>query len=113
MYADINANDITIAQSIFVTGNAVTDDVIDGRTDSSRERRNGRASLPRRHCSIAYITGDRPSATNILFSNFVDFSGRDSCFQVWTYHFIRPVSYTHLRAHETRHDLVCRLLLEK
>src|SRR5665648_1169710 len=27
--------------------------------------------------------------------------------------FIVPVSYTHLRAHETRHDLVCRLLLEK
>src|SRR5450756_3064061 len=26
---------------------------------------------------------------------------------------IAPVSYTHLRAHETRHDLVCRLLLEK
>src|SRR5450756_1359954 len=26
---------------------------------------------------------------------------------------IPPVSYTHLRAHETRHDLVCRLLLEK
>src|SRR5450756_2275482 len=26
---------------------------------------------------------------------------------------IGPVSYTHLRAHETRHDLVCRLLLEK
>src|SRR5450759_5529210 len=23
---------------------------------------------------------------------------------------ISPVSYTHLRAHETRHDLVCRLL---
>src|SRR5665648_1216313 len=27
------------------------------------------------------------------------------------YH-MSPVSYTHLRAHETRHDLVCRLLLE-
>src|SRR5450756_2368508 len=25
----------------------------------------------------------------------------------------RPVSYTHLRAHETRHEIVCRLLLEK
>ncbi|MBW6153769.1 hypothetical protein KZ844_29025 [Pseudomonas aeruginosa] len=25
----------------------------------------------------------------------------------------RPVSYTHLRAHETSQDLVCRLLLEK
>src|SRR5450756_2880659 len=23
---------------------------------------------------------------------------------------LEPVSYTHLRAHETRHDLVCRLL---
>src|SRR5450759_3536088 len=28
-------------------------------------------------------------------------------------HMYTPVSYTHLRAHETRHDLVCRLLLEK
>src|SRR5450756_2816762 len=27
--------------------------------------------------------------------------------------YMAPVSYTHLRAHETRHDLVCRLLLEK
>src|SRR5450756_2399254 len=26
---------------------------------------------------------------------------------------LAAVSYTHLRAHETRHDLVCRLLLEK
>ena len=26
---------------------------------------------------------------------------------------IEPVSYTHLRAHETRSNLVCRLLLEK
>src|SRR5450759_1720683 len=25
---------------------------------------------------------------------------------------LNSVSYTHLRAHETRHDLVCRLLLE-
>src|SRR5450756_2981494 len=26
---------------------------------------------------------------------------------------VQAVSYTHLRAHETRHELVCRLLLEK
>ena len=26
---------------------------------------------------------------------------------------VEAVSYTHLRAHETRHDIVCRLLLEK
>src|SRR5665648_505234 len=29
------------------------------------------------------------------------------------YNVFSAVSYTHLRAHETRHDLVCRLLLEK
>ena len=38
-----------------------------------------------------------------LILNFV------SCVLRW----VVPVSYTHLRAHETRHDLVCRLLLEK
>ena len=26
---------------------------------------------------------------------------------------LKPVSYTHLRAHETKANLVCRLLLEK
>src|SRR5665648_857034 len=30
-----------------------------------------------------------------------------------SYYNLMSVSYTHLRAHETRHDLVCRLLLEK
>src|SRR5450756_2660548 len=30
-----------------------------------------------------------------------------------THSWFIAVSYTHLRAHETRHDLVCRLLLEK
>ena len=29
------------------------------------------------------------------------------------FYFFKAVSYTHLRAHETREDLVCRLLLEK
>ena len=29
------------------------------------------------------------------------------------YSHINPVSYTHLRAHETGRNLVCRLLLEK
>eukprot|EP00825_Cyclidium_porcatum_P008755 TRINITY_DN14386_c0_g1_i3.p1 TRINITY_DN14386_c0_g1~~TRINITY_DN14386_c0_g1_i3.p1 ORF type:complete len:265 (-),score=35.06 TRINITY_DN14386_c0_g1_i3:41-835(-) len=31
----------------------------------------------------------------------------------WKESLWKSVSYTHLRAHETRHDLVCRLLLEK
>src|SRR5450756_2879857 len=43
---------------------------------------------------------------------------RDNVFveRLWKsvkYEEVYPVSYTHLRAHETRHDLVCRLLLEK
>ena len=37
-------------------------------------------------------------------------------FQIWVIpnqKNVEPVSYTHLRAHETVLDLVCRLLLEK
>ena len=33
--------------------------------------------------------------------------------QAWVVGDAGPVSYTHLRAHETVLDLVCRLLLEK
>ena len=53
-------------------------------------------------CEVIRLTlhnaGAEPRALQ-LFS-YVEFC-------LWT------VSYTHLRAHETRHDLVCRLLLEK
>ena len=35
------------------------------------------------------------------------------CQRTLLVHEIKPVSYTHLRAHETPEHLVCRLLLEK
>src|SRR5665811_2557030 len=35
------------------------------------------------------------------------------CCSSYAEHYLKPVSYTHLRAHETVLDLVCRLLLEK
>src|SRR5450756_361465 len=38
---------------------------------------------------------------------------KDEDLEALTQSLLAPVSYTHLRAHETRHDLVCRLLLEK
>ena len=38
---------------------------------------------------------------------------RKDAFATGMHAYLIPVSYTHLRAHETRHDLVCRLLLEK
>src|SRR5665648_165131 len=53
-------------------------------------------------CMIFFISGITIIHITILF------------FAPWTeITRIIPVSYTHLRAHETRHDLVCRLLLEK
>ena len=44
-----------------------------------------------------------------MFDQFESMLGNGSLAMQSNY----PVSYTHLRAHETRHDLVCRLLLEK
>src|SRR5450759_2527113 len=44
-----------------------------------------------------------------ITAGLVDGSRLSSAFEL----LYEPVSYTHLRAHETRHDLVCRLLLEK
>src|SRR5450759_2597498 len=50
---------------------------------------------------------------NLSFSlNGVSVVGTDK-FENDTLAGFKSVSYTHLRAHETRHDLVCRLLLEK
>eukprot|EP01017_Pseudomicrothorax_dubius_P031066 TRINITY_DN3928_c0_g1_i4.p1 TRINITY_DN3928_c0_g1~~TRINITY_DN3928_c0_g1_i4.p1 ORF type:complete len:116 (-),score=2.73 TRINITY_DN3928_c0_g1_i4:19-366(-) len=56
----------------------------------------------------------------LLFSwfNFPLLSLFRSLFCLWLYHpeyegALYPVSYTHLRAHETPEHLVCRLLLEK
>src|SRR5665811_961481 len=47
-------------------------------------------------------------------SNYGEAAVRRACFAAdRTGHMILPVSYTHLRAHETVLDLVCRLLLEK
>src|SRR5450756_390057 len=49
----------------------------------------------------ALISGVLFNLSNILLVVGIDAAGMSA------------VSYTHLRAHETRHDLVCRLLLEK
>ena len=47
-------------------------------------------------------------ALSVTPGHFVPYSG------VWAFSVgPGPVSYTHLRAHETYQDLVCRLLLEK
>ena len=52
--------------------------------------------------TITIGTADAAGQVNISNTGNTNFTGR-----------LEPVSYTHLRAHETRHDLVCRLLLEK
>ena len=61
------------------------------------------------------ILYDKPQTDNCLFernclSGDPDCTGNGGFYQ-WDE--LMPVSYTHLRAHETVLDLVCRLLLEK
>ena len=48
-----------------------------------------------------------------LFERFGADKGHDIPVATEFTHNLKPVSYTHLRAHETVLDLVCRLLLEK
>src|SRR5665648_475585 len=62
------------------------------------------------HCgSSSKDAGSKLCAIN----RFSDISPiHDKIKQLITHPILVPVSYTHLRAHETRHDLVCRLLLE-
>src|SRR5450756_3141619 len=70
-------------------------------------------SQPESISSLAEMTGRKPgnlSRTLKTMSNYGIVEMRREK------NHVRPivtVSYTHLRAHETRHDLVCRLLLEK
>src|SRR5665648_833195 len=55
---------------------------------------------------------DHPGAVSIVALRQV--AGRDQVLLIQQYRHpvgAFAVSYTHLRAHETRHDLVCRLLL--
>src|SRR5450759_4903659 len=61
----------------------------------------------------------RPPRSTPLYSSAASdvYKRQDYWCCCWSFQLLLPpgvaVSYTHLRAHETRHDLVCRLLLEK
>src|SRR5450759_1257100 len=51
--------------------------------------------------------------TRLLISNVSDYCLQNGTHKLPAERLVlvfKPVSYTHLRAHETRHDLVCRLL---
>eukprot|EP00825_Cyclidium_porcatum_P018420 TRINITY_DN21007_c0_g1_i1.p4 TRINITY_DN21007_c0_g1~~TRINITY_DN21007_c0_g1_i1.p4 ORF type:complete len:128 (+),score=12.51 TRINITY_DN21007_c0_g1_i1:571-954(+) len=54
-----------------------------------------------------------PIASKNIFMSNLNFDNNLMKLYMPMYSALIPVSYTHLRAHETRHDLVCRLLLEK
>src|SRR5665811_2521455 len=58
---------------------------------------------------LPLITVDEPAISMTIGTNTSPLVGRTKGTKVTA----RPVSYTHLRAHETVLDLVCRLLLEK
>ena len=56
--------------------------------------------------SIIDVSGGHQPIYNPDKTKWIVFNGE-------IYNYQSPVSYTHLRAHETVLDLVCRLLLEK
>src|SRR5665648_879491 len=62
---------------------------------------------------IAFLKKMRANDLAIIYLTLAPLSARGACSLEEPHPKLSPVSYTHLRAHETRHDLVCRLLLEK
>src|SRR5678810_504374 len=58
-------------------------------------------------------TLDRSSAASDVYKRQITGCGAISRLAIWITNWPTSVSYTHLRAHETGRNLVCRLLLEK
>src|SRR5665648_801320 len=81
--------------------------------EAVQKANSGHPGLPMGAAPMAYTLWAKHLKHNPENSNWID---RDR-FVLSAGHgsmlLYSPVSYTHLRAHETRHDLVCRLLLEK
>ena len=79
-------------------------------------RRPPRSTLDRSSAaSDVYKRQDQLHAENLagILTNLVQRLGHLHATALATATSMNPVSYTHLRAHETVLDLVCRLLLEK
>src|SRR5678815_4639379 len=57
--------------------------------------------------------GPEPAVVSLTLQSLVDQLASVAHDAVHSAHSLSPVSYTHLRAHETPEHLVCRLLLEK
>src|SRR5450756_2252718 len=72
--------------------------------------RGGARFVPR---AEVLVDGDKGDAERVVVRQLQRLVRDDPLGQRMYGDVIGAVSYTHLRAHETRHDLVCRLLLEK
>src|SRR5450756_685720 len=73
---------------------------------SASRRRSGNEGAEKTSAAIPNFSARSPWAERTRFRVGPEPTSRTR----WAF---RPTSYTHLRAHETRHELVCRLLLEK
>src|SRR5450756_2818244 len=80
------------------------------RPPRSTQSRSSAASDVYKRQAPSYSTSFAPG---ILSAIILEFSGGIRMSSAPQATSVGSVSYTHLRAHETRHDLVCRLLLEK
>ena len=84
--------------SFLETFSALLQDELDRRQSRLLERRYQLSGLEERASLAEFDWGYNPKIP------------KRTCFEL---HTLKSVSYTHLRAHETVLDLVCRLLLEK
>src|SRR5450759_1417718 len=107
---------IQVAKSDWLTTAPLVSDMLPCQIPQSSAQRTVKEPV----CSVVtYATLSSPGLASALTPSwYAQNEWRMSVEVMWNTTFaftgsIRSVSYTHLRAHETRHELVCRLLLEK
>ena len=77
-------------------------------------RKDFESHIKNHTCALSIRTQAQPVPCVAMCPAGVDVPGYISLLKAGRYDdAVRPVSYTHLRAHETGRNLVCRLLLEK
>src|SRR6266567_2373889 len=89
VYANINANDISIFKTLLCIGYTMTNHIVDGDTNGRREGRDCWLSLPGWSRAVAYVGRNCPFTTDKVFSDTIKLSSRCARYDIWEQDLVR------------------------